>query len=495
VEVAGPARPDLGIVDTPLRDAHQCLWATRMTTAMMLPIASRMDGIGFAAIDLMGAVTFDVCVRYLRENPWERIRLMRQAVERTPLNALVRSRSLVSFDLMPDDVIELWVRRLAANGIRRITAFDGLHELDNVKPAIRAARAEGLGVVGCLVYALSPVHTDALYATKARGLLDLGVDAVMLKDPGGLLTADRVRTLVPAVRAILGSTPLELHSHCPTGLGPEVYLEALPLGVDLVHTAISPLAHGPSQPPTEYVVKHAPRLGRQTALDPAGLTAMADHFRQVAIQAGKPLGQPAEYDPFHYEHQIPGGMITNLSAQLAQLGIAERLDEVLQEVARVREELGYLIMVTPFSQLVGTQAVLNVLSGERYRLIPDEVVKYAFGHYGRPAAPIAPAVMDRIAASPAARHLREPAPLPLAVPRLRTAFGGSISDDELLLRIMFPDEAVAAMLAAGPIPLELPATRQPLVDLVEALATRPDVTSVHLSGGGLRLSLRVGAEL
>ncbi len=493
MEVAEPPRPGLGIVDTTLRDAHQCLWATRMTTAMMLPIASRMDEIGFAAIDLMGAVTFDVCVRYLRENPWERIRLMRQAVRHTPLNALVRSRSLISFDLLADDVIELWVRRLAANGIRRITAFDGLHELDNLKPAVRAARAEGLGVVGCLVYALSPVHTDALYTAKARGLLGLGVDAVMLKDPGGLLTPDRVRTLIPAVRAALGSTSLELHSHCPTGLGPEVYLEALPLGVDLVHTAISPLAHGASQPPTEYVVKHAPRRGRRTALDPAGLAEMAEHFRRVAIQAGKPLGEPAEYDPFHYEHQIPGGMITNLTAQLAQLGIADRLDEVLQEVARVREELGYLIMVTPFSQLVGTQAVLNILGGERYRVIPNEVVKYAFGHYGRPAAVIDPGVLDRIAASPAARHLRTSEPLPPAVPRLRAAFGGSISDDELLLRIMFPDEAVAATLAAGPIRRELPDPRRPVVDLVEALSARADVRRVDLHGADLTLSLTLGA--
>lgn len=485
---------ELGFVDTTLRDAHQCLWATRMTTAMMLPIAPRMDGIGFAAIDLMGAVTFDVCVRYLREDPWERIRLLRQAVQRTPLNALVRSRSLISFDLMPDDVIELWVRRLAANGIRRITAFDGLHELGNLEPAVRAARAAGLTVVGCLVYALSPVHSDALYAAKARGLLALGVDAVMLKDPGGLLTPVRVRTLVPAVRAALGAIPLELHSHCPTGLGPQVYLEALPLGVDVVHTAISPLAHGPSQPPTEYVVKHAARQGRRAALEAAGLAEMAEHFRRVATQAGLPLGAPAEYDPCHYEHQVPGGMITNLTAQLAQLGLADRLEEVLEEIARVRQELGYLIMVTPFSQLVGTQAVLNVVGGQRYRTIPDEVIKYAFGHYGQPAAPIEPEVMDRIARSPAARALGRPEPLPPAVPRLRAAFGGSVGDDELLLRIMFPDEHIRALLAAGPIPRALPDTRRPLVDLLEALAARPSVSSVNLRSHSLTLSMRMGAE-
>ncbi len=476
----------LGVVDTTLRDAHQCLWATRMTTAMMLPIAPRLDAIGFDAIDLMGAVTFDVCVRYLREDPWERIRLLRQAIVTTPLNALVRSRSLISFDLLPEDVIELWVRRLAANGIRRITAFDGLHEISNLVPALRAARAEGLTVVACLVYADSPVHTDELYAAKARGLVALGVDAVMLKDPGGLLTPARVRTLVPAVRQAIGRTPLELHSHCVTGLAPEVYLEALPLGVDVVHAAIGPLAHGPSQPPIEYVTKHAPRLGRAVALDGAGLAAMAEHFRRVARLAGKPLGRIAEYDPFHYEHQIPGGMITNLEAQLAQLGIGPRLQAVLEEVARVRRELGYLVMVTPFSQLVGTQAVLNVLAGERYRTIPDEVVKYAYGHYGSPAAPIDPEVMDRIVRSPAGRRIGAPAPLPPALPRLRAAHG-RISDDELLLRVMFPDEHVDAMLAAGPARRALPDGRRPLVDLVAALAGRPDLAGFRLrvDGGGL----------
>jgi oxaloacetate decarboxylase alpha subunit len=483
----------LGFVDTTLRDAHQCLWATRMTSAMMLPIAPRMDTIGFAAIDLMGAVTFDVCVRYLREDPWERIRLMRQAVPRTPLNALVRSRSLISFDLVPEDVIELWVRRLARNGIRRITAFDGLHELGNLEPAVRAARSEGLTVVGCLVYAASPVHTDALYALKARGLCALGVDAVMLKDPGGLLTPERVRTLVPAVREAIGPTSLELHSHCVTGLGPQVYLEALPLGVDVVHTAIAPLAHGPSQPPTEYVVRHAPRVGRQVGLDPAGLAEMADHFRRVAILAGKPLGAVAEHDPFHYEHQVPGGMMSNLRAQLAQLGIEHRLDEVLAEVARVRQELGYLIMVTPFSQLVGTQAMLNVVSGERYRTLPNEVIKYAFGHYGTPAAPIDPEVMDRIARAPAARGLRTPGPLSPALPRLRAALGRAVSEDELLLRAMFPDEQVSAMLAAGPAPRDLPGARRPLVELCRGLAARRDVTYVDLRGDGFALTMRMGA--
>lgn len=441
---------DLGIVDVTLRDAHQSLWATRMPTAMMLPIAARMDAMGFHAIDLMAAVTFDVCVRYLREDPWRRIRLMAERIRRTPLNGWVRSRSLISFDLVADDVIELWVRRLAAAGLRRVTCFDALFDLDNLAPSIRAGKAAGLYTVGALVFSSSPVHTDRLFAEKTRGLVALGVDAVLLKDSAGLLTPERVTTLVPAMQAMLGGRPLEIHSHCTTGLAPMVYAEALKLGVDAVHTAISPLANGPSLPPTERIVDFARRLGRRVSVDPEGLATMAAYFRDAARAAGKPLGRPAEYDPFHYRHQVPGGMMTNLRAQLAEAGLEARLDEILEEIARVREELGWLNMVTPTSQLVGTQAVLNVVQGERYRTIPDEVTKYALGHYGAPLAPIAPEVMDRILATKEARRYAVRAPLPSMVEPMRARFGGRISDDEVLLRIMFPEEHVEAMLARAP---------------------------------------------
>ena len=253
---------EIRVVDVTLRDAHQCLWATRMPTAMMLPIVERMDRIGFKAIDLMGAVTFDVCVRYLRENPWERIRLVRERVRETPLNGWVRSKSLISFNLVADDVIELWIRCQAASGLRRMTIFDALFDLDNLDASIRTSRALGLYTVGALVFSLSPVHTDALFADKARGLVERGVDAVLLKDSAGLLTPERVRTLVPAMLGALGSTPLEIHSHCTTGLAPLVYQEAMRFGVEAVHTAISPLAHSTSLPPTERMVDYARRLGR-----------------------------------------------------------------------------------------------------------------------------------------------------------------------------------------------------------------------------------------
>jgi len=480
----------LDFVDVTLRDAHQCLWATRMPTAMMLPIAARMDRAGFKVIDLMAAVTFDVCVRYLRENPWERIRLLRREIQRTPLNGWVRSRSLVSFNLVGDDVIELWVRRLAANGIRRVTCFDALFDVDNLVPSIRAAQAAGIQAVGALVYSFSPVHTDELFARKTRELCALGVDAVLLKDSAGLLTPERTRTLVPAMRAACGVTPLEIHSHCNSGLAPLCYDEAIKLGVDAVQTAISPLANGTSLPPTERIAAFARRAGRGVELDDDALKATAEHFRTAALAEGRPLGRPAEYDPFHYEHQVPGGMMTNLRAQLAAAGLEHRLQEILEETARVREELGYLNMVTPTSQLVGTQAVLNVVQGERYRTIPDEVVRYALGHYGRPLAPIAGHVMDRILATSAARQYASRDAAPTTVAEVRARFGGRISDDEVLLRIMFPEAHVEAMLGAPPIAARGPAVDTPIVALVREALDQRRTGSVSVQRDGVRLSAR-----
>jgi oxaloacetate decarboxylase (Na+ extruding) subunit alpha len=479
----------LAFVDTTLRDAHQCLWATRMPTAMMLPVVARMDTIGFAAIDLMAAVTFDVCVRYLREDPWERIRLVRRAVERTPLNGWVRSRSLVSFNLVSDDVVELWVRTLARNGIRRLTCFDALFDIANLALSIKTAQSAGLQTVGALVYTLSPVHTDALFAAKTAELVALGVDAVLLKDSAGLLTPERLRTLLPAMQAELAGTPLEIHSHCTTGLAPMVYDEAIRLGVDGVQTAIAPLAHGPSLPPTERVLDYARRAGRTVELDAAGLRVMAEHFESAARAAGLPLGEPVEYDPFHYEHQVPGGMMTNLKAQLAEIGLGHRLEEILVEIARVRRELGYLNMVTPTSQLVGTQAVINVVQGERYATVPEEVVKYALGWYGQPVAPLAPDVMDRILSTPAAMRFARREPLAPMVAEARRRVGHDMADEEVLLRIMFPEEHVQALLAAAPGHETLHAG-MPLMDLVRHMLGRRRSGVVSVRTDGLAVSAR-----
>src|SRR5262249_213135 len=351
-------------IDVTLRDAHQSLWSTRMTTAMMLPVAPPLDRAGFEAIDLVGGAVFDVCVRYLREDPWERMRIMSGVITRTPLIVMTRAQSLFTFEFFPDDVVALTARRIAANGIRYVTPYDALNDMRNMEVPVRASRAAGLYVDGGIVYTVSPVHTDEYYARKARELVALGVDAVFLKDPSGLLTPERTRTLIPALRAAVGAVPLQLHSHCLTGLAPLCALEAIELGVDAVHTATSPLAHGASHPPTEWLARNAQRMGHDIDLDVPALAAVADYFRYLAAREAKPLGEVAEYDLVHYEHQVPGGMISNLRSQLRDLGLEHRLEEILEEAAQVRRDLGYPIIVSPFAQFVVTQAVLNVVGGE-----------------------------------------------------------------------------------------------------------------------------------
>ncbi len=248
---------EIPVVDTTLRDAHQCLWATRMTTAHMLPIAERMDKMGFQRIDLAGTIQFDVCIRYLKENPWERVRLMRERITQTPLSSFTRSKNIVSFDVVPDDVVALWVERLVANGFREVGSFDGLNDVDNMLATTDVARSLGVKTFGALSYSLSPVHTDELYVRTAADLVKRGkVDAIWLKDAGGLLTVDRIRTLVPAVKKAIGKIPLELHSHCITGLAPLVYLEGIKAGADRIHTSIAPLANGSAQPSTQSMARN-----------------------------------------------------------------------------------------------------------------------------------------------------------------------------------------------------------------------------------------------
>jgi len=473
---------DIGVIDTTLRDAHQSLWATRMTTAHMLPVAEIMDEIGFERIDLIAAAQFDSCVRYLKEDPWERIRLMCQRFKKTPLTSFLRSKNLVTFDFVPDDVVELWVERLVANGLTEIGTFDGLNDLDNMLIAIDAGRRLGVKTFGALSYCLSPVHTDELYVQTARALVERGkVDAIWLKDAGGLLTVDRIRTLVPAVKQMIGSIPLELHSHCLTGVAPLVYLEGVKAGADRIHTSIAPMANGAAQPSTQSMMKNLRALGYRVDLDCALIDKVGLHFQRVAEQEGKPVGRVLEYDAFHYEHQIPGGMLSNFHSQLAEAGLSHKFQELLEECAIVRKELGYPIMITPFAQFVGTQAVLNVMHGERYRYVPDEVKKYALGYYGRLLAPVDPDVLDRIVANGSPNIALTPQPLPPAVSALRKKYPDA-DDDERLLRFMFAGgHLIDAMKAAGPTRTTY-TFEQPLASLVRQLSERR-ITRIAIRGG------------
>jgi len=486
---------EIEFVDVTMRDGHQSLWATRMTAPMMLPIAPIMDRAGFKCIQVGSSGNhFVAYARYLRENPWEKLRLLVKAMPRTPLHGAIRSRGVWSFGIQPDSVVELFIRRLAAYGIRRLCIFDPLHDFPNIYHPIRIAKEVGLQIEGCLVYSLSPVHTDEFYAHKAAELAKLKVDFVLIKDSIGLLTPERTKTLVPAILANAGGIPVEIHSHCTTGLAPLCYVEAVKAGVRTVQTASAPLANGNSLPSTENTLKNIERLGFTSTLDRKALKIIADHFTYVAKKEGKPLGVPVEYELAQYDHHIPGGMRSNLESMLSIQDNAHRLDEVLEETIVVRRELGYPVMITPLSQIVGTQAVFNVIAGERYKVVSDEVIKYALGFYGKPVAPVEPNVLDKILGSARGKqYLKWQLPQP-SIAELHRQFGGRLSDDQLLLQLMVPEETVEGIIALTSTPIKTdypgPALENKEMVLVRELAQRASASYLHYEKGDLSITLQ-----
>lgn len=479
--------PRIRIVDTTLRDGHQCLWATRMSTAMMLPIAETLDRIGFDAIEVMGAVHFDTCVRYLKEDPWARLRALRERITTTPLQSLIRSKCVLGFELQPDDIARLWVERLSANGTRRFILFDGLHDLDNLLVSGRHAKELGAKTTGWLIFSESPVHTDQLYAQKAREFLDrIKVDALMIEDTGGILTPERVRTLVPAIKKEIGAVPLGLHVHNLVGLAQRTYIEAVRLGVDELYTCIAPIADGNAPPAIQTTARNLRYLGYEVALDDELIEQTSHHFAAVAEIAGKPLGRPQDFDAANFGHQIPGGVLSNLIAQLELAGLPDKIDEVLTECVRVREELGWPIMVTPFSQLVGVQATLNVIGRERYGRVPNEVKKYALGYYGKLLAPVDADVLDRIVENASQDIPLAPVTPRPAVKRLRKSCP---NDDELLLRHSFPGNLVDEMYAAPAEDNDYSVIDDPAGYLTREFGKRTRLRHLFVRKGSFQISL------
>ena len=472
-------------VDTTLRDGHQCLWATRMSTAMMRPIMEPMDRIGFEAIEIMGAVHFDACVRYLKDDPWERIRLFREQV-RGPLQVITRSRCALGFELQPLDLHRLWVERLLACGVDRLVAFDGLHDLDNLADGLLHAKSLGAYTIGWLIFSESPIHTDALYASKAREFIErAGVDTVMIEDTSGILTPERARTLVPAIKGAIGERPLALHTHNLVGLAQRTCIEAIELGVESLYTCIAPIADGNAPPAVQTTIRNLRHLGHEIDLDDVAIAEVGDWLAQVAEVGGFPAGAPNDFDAANFGHQIPGGVLSNLASQLRSAGLGHRLEEVLAECSRVREELGWPIMVTPFSQLVGVQATLNVLEAERYARIPDEVKRYALGYYGTLPAPVEPGVLDRIVENGSPTIALTPPEREPVVDALRKQYPNA-SDDERLLRHSFP----AHVLDDGtPEPRAAAGAFAGIGRLVEAFGASEHIGDVSIRRGDFRLEL------
>lgn len=440
----------LKLIDTTFRDGQQCNWATRMSTAAMLPVAEDLDRAGFDAIEVIGAVQFDAAVRYLRENPWDRLRALRARIARTPMQAVIRSSCILGFEPRAEDINRLWVERLIANGCTRFVAFDGLHDLDNVVPALRHAKSLGAMTTGWLTFSDSPVHTDALYAEKAREFIDRAdVDALLIEDASGVLTPERLRSLVPAIRAEIGpEMSLGLHSHGVVGLPQRSYLAAADLGIDNLYTCVPPVADGNAPPSVLTTLRNLRAAGHRLDLDEAALSRVSAHLEQVAALEGRPRGRVMDFDAAAVGHQVPGGVMSNLEAQLEQAGLRHRLPEVLEECTRVRADLGWPIQVTPFAQFIGVQATLNVMTGDRYSVVPDEVKKYALGHYGKLLAPVDADVLDRILERGSDYVTEPPEVLEPVLPALRKRYP-DIDDEERMLRHFFDGAMVDRMRAGG----------------------------------------------
>jgi len=383
------------ITDTTLRDAHQSLWATRMRTEDMVPILTELDEAGFFSLEVWGGATFDVCLRFLGEDPWERLRLIKSHVKKTPLQMLLRAQSLVGYQHYPDDVVREFVSLSVKNGIDIIRIFDSLNDVRNMVVPMEAAKKAGAHVQASVVYTISPVHTIKHYLETATALAELGADSLCIKDMAGLLTPYKAYELVSLLKKELGIM-IQLHSHYIGGIAVPAYLKGIEAGADVVDTASVPLAFGASQPPVETVVRALQDTGYDTGLNLRKLFHIAKYFEALRKSRSFERGITRISDMRVFEHQVPGGMISNLVSQLEEQGALERIHDVLEEIPKVRAELGYPPLVTPTSQIVGTQAVLNVLCGVRYKLIPGEVKAYVRGLYGRPPAPIDPEIQKKI---------------------------------------------------------------------------------------------------
>jgi oxaloacetate decarboxylase alpha subunit len=444
---------EIKFMDTSLRDGNQSLWdATGLTTSMILAIAPEVDRVGFHAVDFVASTHMQTAVRYHRENPWEKTRLASQAMPNTRLCFGTTGRRFVGFKRSPDSILRLVYERMWANGIWRVWIIDASHEKENLTKNAKAAKAAGFeDFMVALSYSISPVHTDEYYARKTQEITSCpDVDTLYLKDQGGLLTPERVKTLVPAIQANLNGRPLEIHTHCNTGLGPLVYLEAIRLGINTLHTGVPPLANGTAQPSIFNILKNTKHMGYSANLNEEALKNYSAQLMEIAEREGRPVGAPLEYDLAYYEHQVPGGMMTTLKRQLSEAGKAERLEEVLEEIIRVRKELGYPIMVTPLSQFVATQATMNVISGGRYKTVPDGVIEYVAGYHGEPPAPIDQNVLDKIYHWPKTKRIMDqefPQPSVGEI-RKQMGIGSEVSDEEFLLRYALHDDEVDTMLAA-----------------------------------------------
>lgn len=441
------ANKPVKIVETVLRDGHQSIAATRMRIVDMLPVLEKIDNAGYHAVEAWGGATFDSCLRFLHEDPWQRLRLLKKNLPHTPIQMLLRGQNVLGYTNLADDVVSEFVKRSVDNGVSIIRIFDALNDTRNLETAMRATKEAGGHAQGCIVYTISPYHKDADFVKLGKELVQMGADSICIKDMAGLLRPYEAYNLVKALKAEI-NLPIDLHTHFTSGMGDMTYMKAIEAGVDIVDTALSPFSCSTSQPCTESLVAALQGSAYDTGINLPLLHDLADYFKGVKKDLVEDfnLNTNIPIDPKVLTFQIPGGMLSNLLNQMKEMGVADKYPQLLEEMPRVRAELGYPPLVTPTSQIVGTMAVLNVALG-RYKMIPREVKDLVLGKYGRTPAPIDPEV-KRLAIGNAEPITCRPAdliPPQLEKFRARLAEDGypNASMEDLLSYISFPEVAKA----------------------------------------------------
>lgn len=431
----------VGITETIFRDAHQSLWATRMKTEDMMAVAEAVDEVGFHSLEAWGGATFDSCLRFLKEDPWVRLRKLKAVIRKTPLQMLLRGQNILGYRHYPDDVVSEFCKRAVDNGISIIRIFDALNDIRNMELSIKVSKEAGAHVQGTISYTVSPVHDIDSYVKLANSLAQLDCDSICIKDMAGLLKPYIAYELVKRIKEET-KLPVQLHCHYTSGMASMTYLKAIEAGVDVVDTALSALAMGTSQPPTESLIAALQDTPYDTGLDLEKIAPINQHFKNVR-QEYEATPAPREVDTAVLSYQIPGGMISNLRSQLAGQNASNRYEEVLAEVPKTRAELGYPPLVTPTSQMVGTQAVLNVLTGKRYGVVPKEIKDYVRGYYGRPPAPFDPEIKQLIIGDEEPITCRPADELEPMLDKARKEIMPYYQQEEdVLSYVLFPDVAV-----------------------------------------------------
>jgi oxaloacetate decarboxylase alpha subunit len=476
-------------IDQTCRDGQQALWGMHMRAGHILPVAREIDDAGYRVVDITGSTHMEICLRFHKDNPWTALDALRAAMPKSTFRCGKRSNGLVGMGVASDAIIELYIKTLASHGIGSMWIYDCLHDVGKMRETAQIAQRNGIAPSLQLNFSESPVHTDEYYVKVLSQIVEEpSLVSVILGDEAGVLGVERARSWIPLMKEHAGDIPLEMHFHDNTGVSALNHITGVEAGITILHTAVRHMSNGVSLPSTQVSVDNMRRLGHEVAIDGSNLDLVSEHFKAVAEMEGYTIGAPVEFNLATVQSQIPGGMMGTLRDQLAREGLLDRLPELLEEAILVRSEMGWPIMATPYSQLIGIQALMNVVTGKRYSVIPDENLMYLAGWYGEPPAPIADFVLERAWATERGRKVRDGEPPQPTIAEIRAEYGERLSDEELLLRYLLNETYVDAMYAANQ-PIE------PIVPIrniawVQDLMRSASGRSISATLGGTHVALK-----